>query len=356
MRRERRARRARGRRVRPEAGPPDAPTRSSSSTARAPRSRTWPRQRSCTSARRRWRRDVESSLGQISPRRDVDTRANATPMSTTRRDRRCSWLLLIHQIPPKPDYLRVKIGRRLQRVGAVAVKNSVYVLPDDEQSVRGLSVDPPEIMDGGGDASICRAEFVDGLTDRSAPAHVPRARNARLRRDRDRRARAVDVAAPSRPRSRADRRTRRRAGPAAKAVRGCRGDRLLRGARARHGRRGAERIAEAELRPEREARRRTTRAERDEYRGRTWVTRKGIFVDRIASAWLIRRFIDPDARFRFVARGRPSRTKGELRFDMFEAEFTHEGDRCTFETLLDRFGLEDAAHCDRWPRWCTTSI
>jgi hypothetical protein len=77
--------------------------------------------------------------------------------------------------------------------------------------------------------------------------------------------------------------------------------------------------------------------------GCTWVTREDVFIDRIASAWLIRRFIDPEARFKFVgARGyRPA--AGELRFDMYDAEFTHEGERCTFQTLLRRFGLVDAA-------------
>jgi hypothetical protein len=73
------------------------------------------------------------------------------------------------------------------------------------------------------------------------------------------------------------------------------------------------------------------------------VTREGVFVDRIGSAWLIRRFIDPAARFKFVpARGyRPE--PGELRFDMYDAEYTHEGERCTFQTLLARFGLRDPA-------------
>jgi hypothetical protein len=72
-----------------------------------------------------------------------------------------------------------------------------------------------------------------------------------------------------------------------------------------------------------------------------WVTREGVFVDRIASAWLIRRFIDPQARFRFVpARGYKPRS-GEIRFDMFQAEYTHEGGECTFQTLLMRFGLND---------------
>jgi hypothetical protein len=78
-------------------------------------------------------------------------------------------------------------------------------------------------------------------------------------------------------------------------------------------------------------------------RGRTWVTREGLFVDRMASAWLIQRFIDAAAPFSFVSEGYMPKV-GELRFDMFEAEFTHEGDRCTFETLVRRFGLHaDAA-------------
>jgi len=68
-----------------------------------------------------------------------------------------------------------------------------------------------------------------------------------------------------------------------------------------------------------------------------------VFADRIASAWLIRRFIDPQAQFKFVS-GKGYRPRdGELRFDMFEAEFTHEGDKCTFEVLLERAGVKDAA-------------
>jgi hypothetical protein len=78
--------------------------------------------------------------------------------------------------------------------------------------------------------------------------------------------------------------------------------------------------------------------------GRTWVTRVGVRVDRMASAWLIRRFIDPDARFKFVAPRDYQPLPGELRFDMFDAEYTHVGERCTFEVLVDRFDLAaDAA-------------
>ncbi len=75
--------------------------------------------------------------------------------------------------------------------------------------------------------------------------------------------------------------------------------------------------------------------------GRTWVTREGVKVDRISSAWLIHRFVDPDARFKFVpARGYRPRTS-ELRFDMYEAEYTHVGEDCTFQTLARRFGIVD---------------
>ena len=77
--------------------------------------------------------------------------------------------------------------------------------------------------------------------------------------------------------------------------------------------------------------------------GRTWVTREGVHVDRIASAWLIRRFIDPEASFKFVPSEGYEPQPGDLRFDMFDAQFTHEGDRCTFETLVARAGLDDPA-------------
>ena len=77
--------------------------------------------------------------------------------------------------------------------------------------------------------------------------------------------------------------------------------------------------------------------------GRTWVTRRGIQVDRIASAWLIRRFVDHDARFRFIDVHEDETRPGELTFDMVGADFTHEEDRCTFETLVRRTGLKDPA-------------
>lgn len=175
------------------------------------------------------------------------------------------WLLLIHQIPPKPDYFRVKVRRRLQKIGAHPLKNSVYVLPNTEDALEDFLWLAQEIRADGGEAAVAETEFVAGVSDPELEALVAEAREAAGR--------------PPPP-------------------------------------------AAAAVEP-----------------GRTWVTRMGIKVDRTASAWLIRRFIDPGAEFKFApARGyRPA--AGELRFDMFEAEYTHEGDRCTFEVLLDRFAL-----------------
>src|SRR3984957_7667871 len=88
------------------------------------------------------------------------------------------WLLLIHQIPPKPDYFRVKIWRRLQRVGAVAIKNSVYVLPKSDQTLEDFQWILREIVEGGGDASLCEAGFVEGLSDGQIEALFRAARDA----------------------------------------------------------------------------------------------------------------------------------------------------------------------------------
>jgi len=263
------------------------------------------------------------------------------------------WLLLIHQIPPKPDYFRVKIWRRLQRLGAVAIKSSVYVLPRGDQAVEDFQWILREITSGGGDAAVCEARFVEGLSDEQVTSLFHQARDADYRQIADEAhrlekelPRGGTPAGERRARAESDLARLRKRLSEVGAI-----DHL-----AAPGRRQAEeRIAalDARLHPSpAKGGRATSRAERTRdtsggagavYKGRVWVTRKGIHVDRIASAWLIRRFVDPAARFKFVppAGYRPARR--EVRFDMFEAEFTHEGHRCTFEVLLDRLSLKDAA-------------
>src|SRR5213593_3198196 len=88
------------------------------------------------------------------------------------------WLLLIHQIPPKPNYFRVQVWRRLQRLDAVAIKNSVYVLPRSDQAYEDFQWVLREIVEGGGDASMCEARFVEGLSDEQVEALFHAARDA----------------------------------------------------------------------------------------------------------------------------------------------------------------------------------
>ena len=79
-------------------------------------------------------------------------------------DEPTTWLLLIHQVPNSPAYLRVKMWRRLQKIGAVAVKNAVYVLPRTDQSSEDFHWVAREILEAGGDASVCEATFIEGIT------------------------------------------------------------------------------------------------------------------------------------------------------------------------------------------------
>jgi hypothetical protein len=250
------------------------------------------------------------------------------------------WMLLIHQIPPTPAYLRVKVGRQLQRVGAVAIKNSVYALPAGDEAQEDLQWVLGEVVKGGGDASIVEARFVSGLSDRQVVALFQAAREADYA-ELVAQARAVAAALPKRGPPPDNRRAE--AGGQVGRLR----QRLVElvaidffGAPGREAVEGLVAGLEARMKTETHQPSRPTRRV-EEVQGRTWVTRTGIKVDRMASAWLIRKLIDPKARFKFVPAKGYQPAARELRFDMFDAEFTHDGDLCTFEVLLRSFGLDD---------------
>jgi hypothetical protein len=256
------------------------------------------------------------------------------------------WLLLVHQLPAKPAYQRVKIWRRLQALGAVAVKSSVYALPAGEQSQEDFEWLLKAISAGGGEGMIWEARLVDGLSDDDVRALF----NAARGEDYDSLAKEVCSLAATLD---------------AEGMTANRTDALARLARFRsevarvaaidffgaNGREAVEgllsgleaRLQEAAAMPEDRRTHPADGATTSELEGRVWVTRRRVYVDRIASAWLIRRFIDPKARFKFVPAKGYEPEPGELRFDMYEGEFTHEGDRCTFEVLLARAGLDDPA-------------
>ncbi len=250
------------------------------------------------------------------------------------------WLLLIHQIPPAPAYLRVKIGRRLQKIGAVAVKNSVYALPNTDESQEHFAWVAREIGSSGGDSNICESNFVGDRSNQGVEELFNEARSKDF----------AALAEEARGLHKSLARKKKGAGPARADVQAAVG-RLKRhlGEVARidfFGAAGRETVdalvtdIEARLVEPSAAPAGRRDAAIPELRGRTWVTRKNVHVDRIASAWLVRRFIDRQARFKFVAGKGYTPLAGEQRFDMFEAEFTHEGDRCTFEVLLARFRLD----------------
>jgi len=235
------------------------------------------------------------------------------------------WLLLLHQLPAKPAYARVKLWRRLQALGAVAVKNAVYALPAGPQAQEDFEWALKEITAAGGEGMIVEARLIDGLSDDAVRALFNTAREAEYR------ALAKEIRAAEKD-----------AAPAQVA--------RLRAEAARvtaidfFGANGREDV-EARLAALGVHAAAPARASRPlvSGTGHVWVTRRDVHVDRIGSAWLIRRFIDREDSFKFVPSKGYRPQPGELRFDMFEAEFTHEGDHCTYEVLLARSGLEDPA-------------
>ena len=252
------------------------------------------------------------------------------------------WLLLVHQLPPKPLYLRAQVRRRLAQVGALPLKDSVYVLPDLGDALEDFQWIAQEATAGGGDAWVCRVEFVEFSGGLSEEQLRSRFRDAAA-------ARCAPVKAVLTARLAELRRTKKGA-PAAG------GDLLRLQRQADEATRtdffNSEAALEVRtlmtavkraLRQHSPDRSRASPVPPGELKGRVWVTRRDPHIDRLATAWLIRRFVDPAARFRFVDRtGGPTRP-GERSFDMTGADFTHEGDRCSFETVRARLRLTDPA-------------
>jgi hypothetical protein len=268
--------------------------------------------------------------------RQADGRTAAHPSTSAHR-----WLLFVHQLPAHPSNLRVRTWRRLQQIGALAVKQAVYVLPDSPNAREDFEWLKTEIEAAGGQANVFAADLVD---TRSNDALVEEFRQLReqaymeLARESDRVLRQLGT----------ERRPKRV--PSRRVVQHLR-ERLVAIERVDFfGSAGRDRVIALVLQIEErtKARRRlgARTAEQTEaptsYHARLWVTRPRPGVDRMASAWLIRRFIDPQARFAFAA-DRDTVPGDAIPFDMFGVDFSHQGDGCTFETLCTRFGIQEPA-------------
>ena len=249
------------------------------------------------------------------------------------------WLCLLFLLPTKRAHARVQAWRRLQRAGAVLLKNSAYVLPASADSREDLEWIKQEIVSSGGQAMVLVARAPDVATEDEI---VSAFRTARSRDFEELTADAGKLMRLARQRS---------AGRAGREL-----TQRLRRLRERFEERAAIDFVKAPGRDELAAlleeldhltgRRRTmapsgtTAVNPAAYRDKVWVTRPQPGVDRMSSAWLIRRFVDSKARFVF---GLPTATPDAIPFDTFEAEFGHHGTSCTFETFCDRFAIADPA-------------
>jgi len=243
----------------------------------------------------------------------------------------------------------VRIWRKLRKLGAVAIKNSVYVLPANDKTNEDFQWLKQEIESAGGEAAVFRADSVAGATDKEIIAAFRKARDEEFAgltdslnglassiREQTRRKHlsagrlATHEAEIERLHAELERivsndffgATGR--APAVVAYERC------------------QNLIRSSQRPAIKASASSKEREQlavEEYQGRRWVTRRSIHIDRLASAWLIKQFIDKKPRFYFVADGET--VDNAIPFDMFGAEFTHQGEDCTFETMVKQFGLND---------------
>jgi hypothetical protein len=241
-----------------------------------------------------------------------------------------SWLLLLFSLPTNRNTERVAVWRRLKKVGAVQFKTSTYLLPDEPAQYEQFQWLAQQIRDYGGDSTLVRAQEIEGLTREKVVSVFNAARDqdyAALRK-------ALQTFIARRRKSDA-------AAAATELERFTRQFRELRQIDFFDSARGHEvamllRRAEG---PKRSWKLQTLDAK--QYREKTWLTRPRPEIDRVGSAWLISKFIDPKAKFVFAPTVQA--VPEAIPFDMLDAEFSHHGNCCTFETLIKRFSIADKA-------------
>ncbi len=246
-----------------------------------------------------------------------------------------NWIVFSYSLPVKrASSARVSLWRRLQRLGSVTPKAGVYVLPDQDECVEAFQWLAQEVQQTGGDAVVMRVDRFEGLPDAKLMElfqHACRDKYAELETE----AASTELALRRKPSlARAEgleklEKLRKRHAEIARVdffncPEGAQVSALLLRIqeRLRQGDAAITRIAPMKL---------------EDYRGAQWVTRPRPHVDRLACAWLIRRFINPTAVIRYAVRPDP----GEVGFDMRDATFGHRGNLCTFETMMAAFGLKE---------------
>jgi hypothetical protein len=243
-----------------------------------------------------------------------------------------SWLLLLYSLPATHKTERVAVWRKLKKSGAVSIKTSTYLLPDLPAQYELFQWLAKQVKDYGGESTLIRAREIEGLSDEKLIGLFNAARDAQY----------AELANSLRSLNRKG--TKNRDAQFAEQVETLKKEfRRIREVDFFN----APRAHDAEVLMQRiqsSARSKRTAAPKlapKNFQGKTWVTRPRPEIDRVASAWLIRRFIDPIATFVFAPAA--DLMPNALPFDFPDAEFSHHGEDCSFETLLRRFSIADKA-------------
>lgn len=258
------------------------------------------------------------------------------------------WLLFFYSVPSRPVSNRMKVWRRLARAGAVLLKGAVYVLPNTDENHELFQWLVSEVSSMGGEAAFTQVAAVDSMDDGEIIALFAARREADYQNLHrvldDLETRVNSIRKGSRPQDirglseRISKVSRNLEDIQKTDFFGSGGDRAIRRridslAAGLRGLSGTVPVRRRQVVP---------RKRIEDHRGLVWVSRKRPFVDRMASAWLIRRFIDKGAVFSLRdERDMSGPGKGEVRFDVSGGEFTHLDDLCTFEVMVKSFGLKD---------------
>lgn len=246
-------------------------------------------------------------------------------------------LLLLVGVPPTPSSLRVRVWRRLRSLGAVALKRSAYLLPDTPERYEDFQWLAQEIQREGGEATLIRVQQIEnvGRDDVLKMFHEPRDQEYRHLAGRYRKV----LQSLERKSTAQSTRVQEELVRLAKDHQRIRDIDFFDAPGGAEVRRLEEAITMRTRRPESARRDERPSLDLAKLRGRRWVTRPRPHIDRIASAWLIKRFIDPQAEFVFAP---PAEfPKDAIPFDAPGVELSHQGEDCTFETLVKRARLRD---------------
>ena len=244
-------------------------------------------------------------------------------------------LLLLVGVPPTPSSLRVKVWRRLRSLGAVPLKRSAYLLPDTPDRYEDFQWLAQEIQRDGGEATLVRVQQIENVS----PAEVLRLFHEPRDQDYKQLAARYRKLLQSLDRKTASARLNDELARLSKEHQRIRDIDFYGAPGGAEVRRLEEAIAMRTRRPESARPAPPPTLDLTTLRAKRWVTRPRPHVDRIASAWLIKRFIDPDATFVFAPPA--DFPKDAIPYDAPGVELSHQGEDCTFETLVKRARLRD---------------